>query len=218
MTKAQIAEAFRRWQAQNPTPRTELQFHNNFQLLMAVMLSAQSTDKSVNRATAKLFAVAPDPEKMLALGLDNLKEYIKTIGLYNNKAVNMLKTCQLLLEKFNGQVPNRREDLESLPGVGRKTANVILNTAFGQPTMAVDTHIFRLANRTGLAPGKTVNAVEKQLLKRVPPPYLQYGHNWLVLHGRYVCQARRPRCGECIIRDLCVSGRQRSALDSKGEI
>lgn len=218
MTKAQISEAFRRWQEQNPTPRTELQFHNNFQLLMAVMLSAQSTDKSVNKATAKLFAVAPNPEKMLALGLDNLKEHIKTIGLYNNKAVNMLKTCRLLLEKFNGQVPSRREDLESLAGVGRKTANVVLNTAFGQPTMAVDTHIFRLANRTGMVSGRTVNAVEKQLLQRVPPQYLRHGHNWLVLHGRYICQARRPRCGECVIRDLCVSGGRPQSLDSRREI
>jgi len=168
------------------------------------MLSAQATDKSVNKATARLFAVAGTPQAMLDLGLGRLKAYIKTIGLYNTKAANLLKTCRLLLERHGGEVPSTRADLEALPGVGRKTANVILNTAFGEPTIAVDTHIFRVANRTGLAPGRTVLEVENNLLKAVPRPYRRDAHHWLILHGRYTCVARRPRCGSCVIYDLCA--------------
>jgi len=196
-------QIFARLKAHNPKPTTELNYRNPFELLIAVILSAQATDVSVNKATARLFQVADTPEKMLALGVDGLKAHIKTIGLYNSKAENIIKTCRLLLERHGGQVPRTRAELEALPGVGRKTANVVLNTAFGEPTIAVDTHIFRVANRTGLAPGKTPLAVEKKLLKVVPEAYRQDAHHWLILHGRYTCLARKPRCGACIIEDLC---------------
>lgn len=203
MTPAAIAECFRRFKAENPQPTTELEYTSTFELLIAVILSAQATDKGVNKATRRLFPVANTPAAILALGEDGLKDYIKTIGLYNTKAVNILKTCQILLDEHGGAVPADRAALEKLPGVGRKTANVILNTAFRQPVMAVDTHIFRVANRTGIAPGKTVLAVEKGLMARVPPAYLLDAHHWLILHGRYVCIARKPRCGACLISDLC---------------
>ena len=203
MTPAAIAECFRRFKAENPQPTTELEYTSTFELLIAVILSAQATDKGVNKATRRLFPVANTPAAILALGEDGLKDFIKTIGLYNTKAVNILKTCQILLDEHGGAVPADRAALERLPGVGRKTANVILNTAFRQPVMAVDTHIFRVANRTGIAPGKTVLAVEKGLMARVPPAYLLDAHHWLILHGRYVCIARKPRCGACLISDLC---------------
>ena len=203
MTPAAIAESFRRFRDANPQPTTELEYTSTFELLIAVILSAQATDKGVNKATRRLFPVANTPAAILALGEDGLKDYIKTIGLYNTKAVNILKTCQILLDEHGGAVPADRAALEKLPGVGRKTANVILNTAFRQPVMAVDTHIFRVANRTGIAPGKTVLAVEKSLMARVPPEYLLDAHHWLILHGRYVCIARKPRCGACLISDLC---------------
>ena len=203
MTPAAIAECFRRFRDANPQPTTELEYTSTFELLIAVILSAQATDKGVNKATRRLFPVANTPAAILALGEDGLKDYIKTIGLYNTKAVNILKTCQILLDEHGGAVPAERAALERLPGVGRKTANVILNTAFRQPVMAVDTHIFRVANRTGIAPGKTVLAVEKSLMARVPPEYLLDAHHWLILHGRYICIARKPRCGACFISDLC---------------
>lgn len=203
MTPAAIAECFRRFRDANPQPTTELEYTSTFELLIAVILSAQATDKGVNKATRRLFPVANTPAAILALGEDGLKDYIKTIGLYNTKAVNILKTCQILLDEHGGAVPADRAALEKLPGVGRKTANVILNTAFRQPVMAVDTHIFRVANRTGIAPGKTVLAVEKALMARVPPEYLLDAHHWLILHGRYICIARKPRCGACLISDLC---------------
>jgi endonuclease III len=194
---------FRRLAEINPNPKTELNYNSPFELLVAVTLSAQATDVGVNKATARLFPVANTPEKILALGEQGLKGYIKTIGLFNNKARNIMAACKLLIDKHGGEVPDNRADLEALPGVGRKTANVVLNTAFGQPTMAVDTHIFRVANRTGLAPGKTPLAVEKALLKRVPSDYLVDAHHWLILHGRYTCRARSPKCGECPVLDLC---------------
>lgn len=203
MNPEQCAELFRRWQAADPHPTTELKYHSNFELLVAVILSAQATDKSVNKATEKLFPVANTPEAILALGEEGLRSYIKTIGLYNAKAKNIIATCRLLIDQHQSQVPDKRADLEALPGVGRKTANVILNTAFHQPTMAVDTHIFRLGNRTGLAPGKNVLEVEQGLLKNIPPDYLQDAHHWLILHGRYVCTARKPQCATCIVADLC---------------
>ena len=203
MTPAAIAECFRRFRDANPKPTTELEYTSTFELLIAVILSAQATDKGVNKATRRLFPVANTPAAILALGEDGLKDYIKTIGLYNTKAVNILKTCQILLDEHGGAVPAERAALERLPGVGRKTANVILNTAFRQPVMAVDTHIFRVANRTGIAPGKTVLAVEKSLMARVPLEYLLDAHHWLILHGRYICIARKPRCGACFISDLC---------------
>lgn len=199
-----VAEAFRRLREANPQPTTELEYASPFQLLVAVVLSAQATDKGVNIATRKLFAAAPTPEAMVSLGEAGIVEYIKTIGLFRNKARNTLALSHQLLEKHGGQVPNNREALEALPGVGRKTANVVLNTIFGEPTMAVDTHIFRLANRTGLAPGKDVLEVERRLLRRIPKEYMRDAHHWLILHGRYVCVARKPHCGECIIRDLCL--------------
>ena len=203
MNAAKRREIFRRLQAANPAPTTELDFGTPFELLVAVILSAQATDVSVNKATRKLYPVANTPEAILALGEEGLKPYIRHIGLFNSKAKNVIATCALLIERHGSQVPAERRALEALPGVGRKTANVILNTAFGEPTMAVDTHIFRLANRIRLAPGKTVRAVEEGLLKTTPPEFLQDAHHWLILHGRYVCQARKPRCGACVLRDLC---------------
>ena len=203
MTPAAIAESFRRFRDANPHPTTELEYTSTFELLIAVILSAQATDKGVNKATRRLYPVANTPAAILALGEDGLKDFIKNIGLYNTKAANILKTCQILTDEHSGEVPADRAALERLPGVGRKTANVILNTAFRQPVMAVDTHIFRVANRTGIAPGKTVLAVEKSLMARVPPEYLLDAHHWLILHGRYTCIARKPRCGACLISDLC---------------
>ncbi|WP_017937843.1 endonuclease III [Zestomonas thermotolerans] len=203
MNAAKRQEIFRRLKEDNPEPTTELVYATPFELLIAVILSAQATDVGVNKATARLFPVANTPEAIYALGVEGLSEYIKTIGLYNSKAKNIIETCRILIEKHGGQVPDNREDLEALPGVGRKTANVVLNTAFRQPTMAVDTHIFRVSNRTGIAPGKNVLEVEKKLLKFVPKEYLLDAHHWLILHGRYVCQARKPRCGSCRIEDLC---------------
>ncbi len=196
-------EMFRRWHEDNPEPKTELAYTSAFELLIAVILSAQSTDVGVNKATARLYPVANTPAAIYALGVEGLSAYIKTIGLYNSKAKNVIETCRLLVELHGGEVPQTREALEALPGVGRKTANVVLNTAFRQLTMAVDTHIFRVANRTGLAPGKNVVDVEKALLKFVPREYLLDAHHWLILHGRYVCQARKPRCGSCRVEDLC---------------
>lgn len=194
---------FEIWAAERPNPQTELVFHSNFELLIAVMLSAQATDVSVNKATEKLFPVANTPEAILALGEAGLKTYIKTIGLFNSKAKNVIATCQQLIEQHQGEVPESREALEALPGVGRKTANVVLNTAFGHPTMAVDTHVFRVANRTKLAPGTTPLAVEKKLLKVIPKAYLRDAHHWLILHGRYTCTASKPKCKICPILDLC---------------
>jgi len=196
-------QIFSRLQAENPNPETELEYSSPFELLIAVMLSAQATDVSVNKATRKLYPVANTPEAILALGVDGVKQYIKTIGLFNTKAENVIKTCRILIEEHNSEVPKTRTELEKLPGVGRKTANVVLNTAFGQPAMAVDTHIFRVANRTRIAPGKTVLEVEQKLLRHVPKPFLLDAHHWLILHGRYVCTARKPRCGACVIEDLC---------------
>lgn len=201
---AQKREAiFARFKADNPEPTTELEYTSTFELLIAVILSAQATDVSVNLATAKLYPVANTAEAILKLGEKRLKGYIKTIGLYNSKATNVIKTCRQLVELHDGEVPDTREALEALPGVGRKTANVVLNTAFGEPTMAVDTHIFRVSNRTGIAPGKTVLAVEKKLLRHIPKAYLVDAHHWLILHGRYVCLARKPRCPACPIRQWC---------------
>lgn len=196
-------EIFKRLQSHNPNPTTELNYDSPFELLIAVILSAQATDVSVNKATAKLYPVANTPENILQLGEENLKKYIKTIGLFNSKAKNVIKTCQILINKHQGKVPQQRKQLEALPGVGRKTANVILNTAFGQPTIAVDTHIFRVSNRTGIAKGKDVVEVEKKLLRYVPAEYKQDAHHWLILLGRYTCIARKPRCGSCLIEDLC---------------
>ncbi len=203
MNKLKRAEMFRRLRAENPEPTTELEFNSTFELLIAVILSAQATDVSVNKATRELYKVANTPETMLALGVDGLKRHIKTIGLFNTKAENVIKTCAALIERHNSIVPAEREALEALPGVGRKTANVVLNTAFRQPAMAVDTHIFRVSNRTGLAPGRNVLEVEKNLLKFVPREYLLDAHHWLILHGRYTCVARKPKCGSCLIEDLC---------------
>ncbi|ODN43606.1 endonuclease III [Piscirickettsia litoralis] len=203
MNAAKRRLIFEQLQADNPEPTTELNFNNPFELLIAVILSAQATDIGVNKATVKLFAVANTAERILMLGEEALKDYIKTIGLYNNKAANIIKTCQILHEQYQGEVPTQRKELEALPGVGRKTANVVLNTAFGEPTLAVDTHVFRVANRTGLAPGKTVRQVEDKLLKVIPKDFLRDAHHWLVLHGRYVCQARKPKCNDCVINELC---------------
>jgi len=203
MNKLKRADIFSRLQAENPTPKTELEYSTPYELLVAVALSAQSTDKGVNKATRKLFAVANTPEKILKLGETGLKKYIKTIGLYNTKAKNIIITCKMLIEQHNSEVPDDQQALEALAGVGRKTANVIRNTAFGHPTMAVDTHIFRVSNRTKIAPGKNVLEVEKKLLKFIPEEYRLNAHHWLILHGRYTCIARKPRCGSCIIEDLC---------------
>lgn len=203
MNKTKRHEIFSRFREANPAPTTELKYNNAFELLISVILSAQATDVSVNKATEKLFKVANTPQAILKLGVDGLKQYIRTIGLYNSKAENIIKTCKILIEQHDGEIPRERTPLQALPGVGRKTANVVLNTAFGQPTMAVDTHIFRVSNRTGIAPGKTVLEVEKKLLKFVPDEFLVDAHHWLILHGRYTCMARKPRCAECIIQDLC---------------
>jgi endonuclease-3 len=203
LNKNKRSEIFQKLKAQNPQPTTELNYANPFELLISVILSAQATDVGVNKATKKLFAVANTPAEIHALGVAGLKQYIRTIGLYNTKAENIIKTCKLLMDEHNSQVPDDRASLEKLPGVGRKTANVILNTAFGQPTIAVDTHIFRVANRTGIAPGKNVRVVEEKLIKFVPDEYKHDAHHWLILHGRYTCVARKPRCGSCIIYDLC---------------
>lgn len=203
MTKAEIEAFFARLQAANPAPETELHYTNPYTLLVAVVLSAQATDKGVNKATRPLFATIDIPQQMLDLGEDVLRQAIQTIGLYKNKAANVMKLSRLLVEQHGGQVPNDQAALEALPGVGRKTANVVRNVAFGAPTIAVDTHIFRVSNRTGLAPGKDTLAVEQALLKRVPPAYLQDAHHWLILHGRYTCTARSPKCGQCAVVDLC---------------
>ncbi|MBA4341106.1 MAG: endonuclease III [Methylibium sp.] len=207
MNSQEIAAFFATLQAANPSPQTELEYASVFELLAAVLLSAQATDVSVNKATRRLFPVANTPHKILSLGEDGLCEYIRTIGLYRSKARHLIATCRILIEEHAGKVPGSREALERLPGVGRKTANVVLNVAFGQPTMAVDTHIFRLGNRTGLAPGKTPLAVEQGLLQRIPPEYLVDAHHWLILHGRYVCQARKPQCGHCSVRAYCDHGK-----------
>ncbi len=203
MKPAEIEAFFATLQAANPHPETELEYTTPFELLTAVLLSAQATDVGVNKATRKLFPVANTPQAILDLGIDGLSDYIKTIGLYKSKAKHLMETCRILLEQHGGEVPRTREALEALPGVGRKTANVVLNVAFGEHTMAVDTHIFRLGNRTGLAPGKTPLAVELKLLKRVPAQYMQHAHHWLILHGRYICQARKPRCWECSVTPWC---------------
>jgi len=203
MNKTKRTEIFKRLRDANPSPTTELKYDSVFELLVAVILSAQATDVGVNKATAKLFPVANTPQAILDLGEPGLKNYVKTIGLYNSKAANIIKTCRALIHEHNGQVPDTREALVALPGVGRKTANVVLNTAFGKPAMAVDTHIYRVSNRTGIAPGKTVRAVEDRLMRVVPKEFLQDAHHWLILHGRYVCRARKPLCNECIIVHLC---------------
>jgi len=205
MKAAAISEVFARLARNNPAPTTELEYRSEFELLVSVILSAQATDISVNKATGILFQVASTPSAILALGLDGLRRYIRNIGLFNTKAKNVLKTCEMLLEKHDGEVPRTREELQALPGVGRKTANVILNTAFGEPVIAVDTHIFRVSNRTGVAPGKNVDEVESRLMKRVPDQFKKDAHHWLILHGRYVCMARKPKCALCIINDLCKS-------------
>jgi endonuclease-3 len=203
MNKTKRIEILTRLRNENPEPTTELNYASPFELLIAVMLSAQATDVSVNKATVKLFAAANSPESILSLGEAKLKAYIKTIGLYNSKASNIMKTCKILVELHNSAVPSTREALQALPGVGRKTANVILNTAFGEPTMAVDTHIFRISNRINFAPGKNVLEVEMKLLKVIPDEFMRHAHHWLILHGRYICIARKPRCGACVIEDLC---------------
>jgi len=203
VNKTQITDFYARLAAANPAPTTELHYATPFQLLIAVILSAQATDVGVNKATARLFPIAPTPETMLALGTEGLTDYIKTIGLFRTKAKNVITTCRMLVELHGSAVPEERAALEALPGVGRKTANVVLNTAFGQPTIAVDTHIFRVGNRTGLAPGKTPLDVEKKLLKVTPAQYAKDAHHWLILHGRYVCKARKPECGRCVVADLC---------------
>ena len=203
MNRAKREEIFRRLKAENPEPTTELEYSTTFELLIAVILSAQATDVGVNKATRKLFPVANTPQAILDLGVDGLKTYIRTIGLFNAKAENIIKTCQALVDRHGSEVPATREELQALPGVGRKTANVVLNTAFRQPAMAVDTHIFRVSNRTGIAPGKNVLEVEKRLMRLVPKDYLLDAHHWLILHGRYICTARKPRCAACVIYDLC---------------
>ncbi len=212
MNKEKRTQIFTRLRDANPNPTTELNYNSVFELLIAVILSAQATDVSVNKATATLYREANTPEAILALGLRGLKKHIKTIGLYNTKAANVIKTCKALIAEHDSVVPNNRKALEALPGVGRKTANVVLNTAFGEPTMAVDTHIYRLSNRIGLAPGKTVRQVEDKLIRLTPKEFLRDAHHWLILHGRYVCVARTPRCGSCIIEDLCEY-KQKTSID-----
>ena len=203
MNKTKLKKIFSLFRENNPEPTTELHYGNAFELLVAVVLSAQATDVSVNKASKKLFSVANTPDKMLRLGIDGLKNYIRTIGLYNTKAKHIIAACEILADKYNGEVPDNRSALEGLPGVGRKSANVVLNTAFGQPTIAVDTHIFRVSNRTGIAPGKNPLEVEKKLLNNLPNEFKKHAHHWLILHGRYTCVARKPRCGSCIIYDMC---------------
>ncbi len=203
MNKTKRIEIFTRWREKNPHPTTELNYTSPFELLIAVILSAQATDVGVNKATDKLYPIANTPQAILDLGLNGLKKYVKTIGLYNTKAANIIKTCQMLVDLHNSEVPKDRASLEALPGVGRKTANVVMNTAFGEPTIAVDTHIFRVSNRTGIAPGKDVVEVEKKLLKFIPDEFKLDAHHWLILHGRYVCKARSPECPNCLIKDLC---------------
>ena len=212
MKRDAIAPFFATLAAANPRPQTELAFTSVFELLADVLLSAQATDVSVNKATRTLFALAPTPQKMLDLGLDRVTDLIRTIGLFRTKARHLLQTCQILVDQHGGQVPRFRDDLQALPGVGRKTANVVLNVAFGEPTMAVDTHIFRVSNRTGLAPGRNPLQVEKGLLRRVPAQYLVDAHHWLILHGRYVCQARQPRCDRCAVRAWCDFGKDKGAV------
>lgn len=212
MNRDKRLEIFKRLQAENPNPQTELEYSSTFELLISVILSAQATDIGVNKATRKLYRDANTPEAILALGVDGLKTYIRTIGLFNNKAENIIKTCAALIERHGSVVPDNRDALEALPGVGRKTANVVLNTAFRQPAMAVDTHIFRVSNRTGIAPGKNVLEVEKRLLRLMPAEYLLDAHHWLILHGRYICIARKPRCAACVIYDLC-DYRQKTPVD-----
>lgn len=204
MTKAKITELFTRWRDENPSPTTELVYSTPFELLISVLLSAQATDVSVNKATEKLYKKANTPQKIYKLGEEKLKDFIKTIGLYNSKAANVIKTCKILIDEHGGEVPQSRAALEKLPGVGRKTANVVLNTAFGEPTIAVDTHIFRVSNRLGLAPGKTPLEVEQKLEKVIPDEFKQDAHHWLILHGRYTCVARKPKCGSCLVEDLCT--------------
>ncbi|SDW52784.1 endonuclease III [Marinobacter mobilis] len=213
MNKQKRTEIFTRLRDANPNPTTELNYSSPFELLIAVILSAQATDVGVNKATDKLYPVANTPEAIFALGVDGLKEYIKTIGLFNSKAENVIKTCRMLIDQHGSEVPDTREALEALPGVGRKTANVVLNTAFGQPAMAVDTHIFRVSNRTGIAPGKNVLEVEKRLVRLIPKEFLLDAHHWLILHGRYTCTARKPKCGICPIEDLCEFKQKRDYLD-----
>jgi endonuclease-3 len=217
MDTKKIRELFARLKKANPQPTTELIYHNAFELLVAVILSAQATDKSVNKATEKLFKVAPSPEKILKLGEEKLRTYVKTIGLYKNKAKNIMLTCRLLVDQFHSQVPSTREALESLPGVGRKTANVILNTCFKQPVIAVDTHIFRVAQRIGLAKGRTPLAIEEQLMKVIPLEYLHDAHHWLILHGRYICTARKPKCPDCVINKWCEFPDKTRALPLKAK-
>jgi endonuclease-3 len=217
VTPDDIEAFFATLRAANPQPATELEYTSPFELLAAVLLSAQATDVGVNKATRRLFAVAPTPARMLALGVDGVAAHIRTIGLYRNKARHLVATCRILVEQHGGRVPRSREALEALPGVGRKTANVVLNVAFGEPTIAVDTHIFRVANRTGLAPGRTPLEVEQRLLERVPPAYRQHAHHWLILHGRYVCQARRPQCERCAVARWCdAAPAQQGALSTAG--
>jgi endonuclease-3 len=213
MNRDKRTEIFQRLRTAMPEPTTELEFDSPFQLLVAVILSAQATDRGVNLATRGLFAAAPDAQSMLELGLEAIRSHIRTIGLFNSKARNVHETCRILVEDYGGEVPRAREALEALPGVGRKTANVVLNTAFGEPTMAVDTHIFRVANRTGLGKGKTPREVEDRLLRLIPPEFLQDAHHWLILHGRYVCKARTPDCPRCLIADLCEYRRKTPAED-----
>ena len=203
MNKQTRQEMFKRWRAENPHPQTELNYTTPFELLIAVLLSAQATDKGVNKATAKLFPVANTPQAMLDLGLEGIMQYTRTIGLYKTKSKHIIETCKILVQQYGGEIPHTREELEALPGVGRKTANVVLNTAFRQPVMAVDTHIFRVANRTKLAPGKNVREVEDKLMKFIPKEFLLDAHHWLILHGRYTCKAQKPQCSKCLIYDLC---------------
>ncbi|MBV8624459.1 MAG: endonuclease III [Herbaspirillum sp.] len=215
MNPSKRREIFERLRQANPTPTTELEYTTPFELLIAVLLSAQATDVSVNKATRKLYPVANTPEQLYRMGVDQLMPYIQTIGLYRTKAKNVIETCRILIEQHGGEVPQTREELEALPGVGRKTANVVLNTAFGHPTIAVDTHIFRVSNRTGIAPGKDVDEVERKLIKFVAPEFRQDAHHWLILHGRYTCIARKPQCWNCIIADLCEF-KQKTPLPAKG--